>query len=420
MHDPTRQGNSFPFRILFPAGIALAIALRLLLVAATPFGQTIRFHLEGLNDEPAHVNYVKYLAVNHALPVQRGTVKDSGAFIRNDFEYYQPPLYYAIGALFYAALGARKGFVACRLFSFLCGILTVFLAGAIVGKTVRNGVLRRYAVLFAALFPTHAYFCALVSNDALSWLFAALMVYELIGAGSWGAVAHPGWGRAARLTLWLAAGMLTKSSLVIFFFVMAACGVAAALKMRKPAALLPVCGIIGVAAVIAAPWYVRNLSVYHSLFALNMGFGPPARIPATLPAIGGLIAMTIRYFWFPMQHGLPHSTGIKLCNIFGALVVAAQAVAAARYLGDKKRRTFEVAVLALLLALAVASYISLNVSHAEPEGRFLLPAFSAIVFFFGAPVVALFSRIGREPWALWIGAATALAPWCYLVFTKSA
>ena len=420
MREPTKRSEELSQHIIFRSFFSLAMALRLLLVVFVPFGQRVEHRLEGLNDEPAHFNYVKFLAAHHSLPIQRGTVKDPGAFERNDFEYYQPPLYYIIGAFFFATFGERNAFYCCRLFSCLCGILTVFLISSIVYKSAPDQLLRHYALLFAALFPTHAYFCAMISNDALSWLFATLIVYEVIAIGAPQSILHLSWKRSMRLIFYLAAGMLTKSSMAISFFVIAAYFFIGSIGTRKPSTALQGCGIVGIAAIVAFPWYFRNLLIYHSLFALNMGFGQPSHCLSTLQAITGFIEKTIHYFWFPMQHGAPGRVGTKICNIIGGAILVVQGIAAAEYLLRTKQPSFEVMLLTFVLILTTAFYISLNASHSEPEGRFLLPGFSAIVFFFGAPAVGLFNRIGRQHCALWAAIVSSMYPYLFLFFTKAA
>ncbi len=420
MHGHPIRDGGFSGSGIFTLFLSLAIALRLLLTVFTPFGQTVGQRLEGLNDEPAHFNYVKYLAGHRSLPRQTGTVKDPGAFGRNDFEYYQPPLYYVIGAFFYAAFGSKAAFYCCRLFSCCCGILTVFCIGAIAYKTVPDPLLRRYAVLFAALFPTHAYFCAMISNDALSWLLATLIVYEMMSAGRPHSRGFLPWRRAIRLMLCLAAGMLTKSSLAVFFIVTATWFFAGSLAERNLRTALQGCAAIGGAAVIAAPWYIRNLAVYHSPFALNMGFGPPVHFPATAQAIAGFIKKTVHYFWFPLQNVRPESVGVKICNGIGGVILVIQGIAAAVYMFRNGRRSYRAALLALVLLVTIISYVGLNLSHAEPEGIFRLPAFSAIVFFFGAPVVGAFGRRGGGGRVLAAAIITAMYPCLYLLFTKAA
>jgi hypothetical protein len=160
--------------------------------------------------------------------------------------------------------------------------------------------------------------------------------------------------------------------------------------------------------------------LYHSVMALNMGFGPPSHNLTTMRALLGFLEKTLHYFWFPMQHGISGSTGVRVCNALGGVILVAQVIALACYLFRIKRPLFNILLLGLVLILTIIAYISLNVSHLEPEGRFLLPAFPAIAFFCAAPVVRLFERRGAGSRALGVAVVTALFPCLYLLFTKAA
>ena len=400
--------------------LAVAIAIRLAFVFLLPFGQKIEHHLEGLNDEPAHFNYVKYCAVHRALPVQTETVKNRGAFERNVFEYYQPPLYYVCGSLFYAAFGERYSFFCCRLFSFLCGILTVMLIGHVAAMITRERALAAGVLLFAALLPTPAYFSALVSNDALSWLFAALITCELVKAGDPRTLALLPWRRVVSLSCCLTAGMLTKSSLAVFYPLIIGYFAWGGFRKRGRALLGQGCIVVASSLLLAAPWYLRNLHLYGSLFAINMGFGAAAGHLSGVSSFASLARRTVHYFWFPMQHVVSGSMGTKMCNLAGGLLVAVHGGAALWYLLRQKERAFGTAMLASLLVLACFAYINLNSAYSEPEGRFLLPAFAAIAFFFVAPAYTLLGRFGNKLPALAEITAVAMFPYLFLLFARSA
>ena len=78
----TSRAAIVPFALLLTA----AILLRIVFVFAVPLGPVVERRLEGLNDEPAHLNYVRYLVEHRSLPIQTGHVRQPGAFGRGDFE----------------------------------------------------------------------------------------------------------------------------------------------------------------------------------------------------------------------------------------------------------------------------------------------------------------------------------------------
>jgi len=102
---------------LFWLLFGVALILRLVLVWVLPFGQTVKYGLEGLNDEPSHYNYVKYLAENRQFPVQTESSKSPAAFEHNVYEYYQAPFYYVINAFLVPITGLRNALYAGRMIS---------------------------------------------------------------------------------------------------------------------------------------------------------------------------------------------------------------------------------------------------------------------------------------------------------------
>jgi 4-amino-4-deoxy-L-arabinose transferase-like glycosyltransferase len=399
-------GTSRAVTALASAAIALGIGLRLLGVWLIPFGQMVQYRLEGLNDEPAHFAYVEYLATRHALPVQTHSVGEPGAFERADFEYYQPPLYYVIGAALYGALGRDAGLIACRLLSALCGILTLGVMGMVFARCGMPPVAARIGVGFAALLPTHAYFCALVSNDALSWLLAGAILWRLAclaGAGGQDPAPPRALRRGALLAALLAAGVLTKGSLALFLPLTAALYTWESLRSRSARPVMEGLAVVVVACAVAAPWWIRSFQLYGSPFGLEAGFGAPARAPLTAARLYGLVAGTVRYFWFPMQN-LGASPWVRIPRLIGAAAIALHAAAWLMTIGRRGLSRTEVP-LVLCLALALAAHLWLNLAWSEPEGRFLLPAFVPIVYGF---TIGMWRLVERTRWEM-LGAMELLA-----------
>lgn len=398
--------------------LTLAVLLRGFLLVATPFGQTVASRIEGLNDEPAHVNYVRYLVEHRALPIQTHHYREPGAFERGDFEYYQPPLYYLVCAPLYAAAGERYGLYACRLVSFVCGLLSLVVVGRIFGLLDCSLSCRRLGIVFVALLPTHAYFSSLASNDSLSWLIALLIAREmLVLLDRWrDATEPPSLGFGVRLGLLLAAGTLTKNSIAIFPPVIALVYWYLAEGPRRPrvffASLVP----LGLMVLVAGPWYWRNHMVYGSFSALEVGFGPvePGLVSPT--GFAHVIRSTVRYFWFPMQHvsGSAAANGIR---VFGALLLALHAAAAVVYLRRPGGPDVKGLTMALLLFFALLAQITLGMSWTDIEGRFLLPALAPIAFLMVAPVFALAARWRDGERLAWIYVVLVAAhPWAMLAF----
>jgi len=365
--------------------LAAAIVLRVCFTLMLPFGPTVAGRLEGLNDEPAHFNYVRYLVQHRALPVQTRHVAEPGAFERADFEYYQPPLYYLLCAPLVAFAGDHAGLTLCRALSLVCALLSLVVLSRMLALLGLGASARRAGVAFAALLPVHVYFTSVVSNDGLSWLIALLITHELMRRVSVGADRPKGHVADVRLGVLLGLGMLTKSALAVFYPVVLLAY--AVLRLDRRRALAGAAIALGLSLVIAGPWYARNVMVYGSPFALQVGFGPPEPGRWSLLAQAHAAAITIQTFWSPMEH-VPTTSVVIALRMLGIALVALHATAALGGLARRLPLDRPTLVAGALLAVVVAGHVALNLTWGESEGRFLLPALAPIVFLVVAPVFA--------------------------------
>jgi 4-amino-4-deoxy-L-arabinose transferase-like glycosyltransferase len=398
--------------------LAVALLVRCVLVIAVPKGPTVARGLEGMNDEPAHFNYVRHLVVHRSLPVQTRHVREPGAFVRGDFEYYQPPLYYLVCAPLLAIAGESLGFLACRWVSFACGVLSLLVLARILARLACPPSSVSLGVAFLALMPTHAYFSALVSNDSMSWLIALLIVYEVLGLleSARGGAAGFDPRRDAWIGVLLAAGLLTKSTVAVVIPVVMFAYVYRAWRTRDLRGLAGLAIALGVAATLSAPWYTRNIARYGAPLPLHIGFGPVEAGRSTLESLYHVAGSTIRYFWFPMAHIGPGTSALVVRSVGGVLMLIHAALALA-YTVRAGGRNARVLSLWLLLAVTLAGYVKLNLLWGEAEARFLFPALAAIVFLFVQPVFALCARWKSGEaiaWA-WI-CLLAIHPWVLLAF----
>ena len=391
--------------ILFAVVLGAAIVLRVWFVLALPFGQTVAGRLEGLNDEPAHFYYVRYLVEHRALPVQTRHVAEPGAFERADFEYYQPPLYYLLGAPLVAFAGEETGLMLCRALSLLCALGSLVVLSRVLALLGLGVPARRAGVAFLAVLPVHAYFTSVVSNDSLCWLIALLITHELLGRARAGPPMAKGGGKGitadARLGVLLGLGMLTKSALAVFYPVaLLVCAVIERREGRRRA-LAAALIAIGLSLLLAGPWYARNVTLYGSPFALEVGFGPPEPGRWTLIAQAHAVAGTIRSFWFPMQH-LDHTPAVTALRALGAILVAFHATAVLRFLARRMPFDAPTITAVALLAVVIGGHVGLNLAWGESEGRFLLPALGPLVFLLVAPVFEFLARRRSGERLAWI------------------
>jgi len=403
--------------VLHAGVLAAAIVLRVCFTLTLPFGQTVAGRLEGLNDEPAHFNYVRYLVQHRALPVQTRHVAEPGAFERADFEYYQPPLYYLLCAPLVAFVGDHAGLTLCRALSLVCALLSLVVLSRILALLGLGATARQAGVAFAALLPVHVYFTSVVSNDGLSWLIALLITHELlrrVGQSAAATTQAGGIGPDVRLGVLLGLGMLTKSALAVFYPVALLAYAVLRLDRRRALAGATIALVISLA--IAGSWYARNVMVYGSPFALQVGFGPPEPGRWSLLAQAHAAAITIQTFWSPMQH-VPATPSALVLRMLGIALVALHATAALGFMAKRLPLDRPTLVAGALLAVVVAGHVALNLTWGESEGRFLLPALGPIVFLVVAPVFAwAAARRNGERIAYAYCVLLAAHPYVFLMF----
>lgn len=396
-----------------PTHIALlvAVVIRVFLVFAAPYGVAVGvLNIEGLNDEPSHYNYIRYLSTQRAFPVQTQSVDSPDAFERNEFEYYQPPLYYLMGAVVDVVTGPTVSRYAARLLSLLFGLLTLVVVARVLQDLGVPDDIRTAGVVFLAFMPTHAYFCAMVSNDSLSWLVAAVLTAEALRVAMPGRLATVGRWDLVRQALPLAAGLYTKTSLLLFFPVIAVAYGVRLVDNRRWTDILSGAGAMAAALLLAAPWYLRNQRVYGSLTAFDVACGPPRTSLLDPTTFVNFVKYSIKTFWFPMQH-IPGSRAAGLMGLLGALVLVGVVVAVVWHYARRHRPSVGDIVLGALLLLNLVGYVRFNWVWPHAEGRFLLPSVVPIALAMGIAVHTACRR-WQNRWAVPV-VAGVVAVWGY-------
>jgi len=263
-------------------------------------------------DEPAHFNYVKYVADNRRLPelclgdypaqyleelkARRFPPTMSIEPIR--YESYQPPLYYMLAAAVYVPAESLSlpMPLTLRALSLLLGGATLIISYRLVRSIYpHEPLLALGTAAFAATLPMHLTITAGVNNDVLIELLVTLIIGRLVTMAPSDWTARRAFGLGASLGL----AFLTK------MWAYVAAGVAAfallwdLLQSRQLTAprtwrlVLKRAGIMfGVAALVALPWLVRNVYVY--------GPGDPLGMARHDQVVAGQLT-TAQYI---AQHGL--------------------------------------------------------------------------------------------------------------------
>ena len=230
-------------------------------------------------DEPAHYNYIAYLAEKGDFPVlhfgdyphayleqiKAARFPPGMPVTPIRYESHQPPLYYGLAAPVYSLAGGSL--TALRLLSVLLGAGIVVLAYGVARRVLPGRAAPALgAAAFVAFLPQHLATVSQVGNDVLAELLLAAVLFLLVGLVARPQGESPALERRAPLVLGVLLGLILITKTTAYIAVPLALGVLVWrwLVDRAPARriLLEGLSILLPAAAIALPWYVRNIVVY--------------------------------------------------------------------------------------------------------------------------------------------------------------
>lgn len=371
-------------------------------------------------DEPAHYNYLLYLAKNHRLPVLRmgdypheylEEIKAarfppdmSIAPIR--YEFHQPPLYYVLAAVAYTAanpLGFEAQFLILRLLSLLLGCLLLLVAYAVVKEIFPDReFLPLAATAFIATVPMHIAMTAAINNDTLAELILALIIWLCIRGLKSGVTRR----RVVLLGCLVALALLTKTGIYGPAIVCVILTLALRARVEGKRAFFRRLLVTSGLALLSFPWFVRNVVVYGDLDlfgwqrhdAIVVGQPTTAQwitrygLPKTVQEF---FIVSFRSFWaqFGWMGILVDSRLYLLLAIVSTVVALGFILFLARIARDRQRLTaFQwcaLALLLLVLGLVASEHVLYNLKFVQHQGRYLFPAL--------VPIGLAFA-LGLEEW----------------------
>ena len=393
-------------------------------------------------DEPAHYNYVRFVAENLRYPVlQMGdypheyleeiTARHFPPEMSIDpirYEFHQPPLYYSLAVPFYWLTRfwppAQK-VIALRFLSLLMGGGVVYLAYLIAREVFpTNQVLALGTAAFVAGVPMHLAMLAAVNNDGLAELMLAGILWMLVryvkkegekGAkGAEGAEGRMPW-RLVGLGVLVGLGMLTKTTtlvsipLILVAVVLAIGHRPSAIRYRLSAISYQLFAIFLPALLLTLPWFVRNVFVYGGLDILGwtrhdaIVVGQP-RTADALARYGvarlarDLLLTTFRSFWaqFGWMGVLVDERIYLLLALLCALVGSGFLVYLVRVVRQRDilsaYQKTALGLLALSAFLTLLSYLWYNTQFVQHQGRYLFPALVPLGLFFALGLREILSR----------------------------
>jgi 4-amino-4-deoxy-L-arabinose transferase-like glycosyltransferase len=378
--------------------VAIYCALGFAYAVETPKWQT--------PDEPAHYNYVVYLAENYRFPVlQMGDYPHeylaeikAAKFppemsidpIR--YEYHQPPLYYLAAAAIYriaTPLGFEIQFLALRLLSVLLGVMLLAVAYSTVREIFpQNPLLALTATAVIASVPMFIAISAAINNDTLSDLILALVLWLCLKEIKVGLSQR----QVLVLGLLIALALLTKTT--IYVPAMLSVLVAFVVGGRKGGwhSLLRGLGTVcGLGVLLACWWFVRNAVTYGGLDLFgwqrhgSVVVGQPTT--AQWVAENGLgntvqhfLVTSFRSFW--AQFGWMGVFIDSRLYLLLAFVCTAIALGFALWLWRVARnhvlltsfQRWALLLLFLVFLTVAAEHVYYNLEFVQPQGRYLFPA----------------------------------------------
>ena len=410
-HEEGRRTAGSVFR---PSSFVLALIIVAYLSVGTLYA--VKTPAWQVPDEPAHYNYVRFVAEGRGLPVLQSGDYDA-AYLESikaarfppsmpidsiRYEFWQPPLYYALAAPIY--LATSGSLLALRLFSVALGGFVVVLAFLIVRRSAPGSLaLALGSAAFVAFVPQHVAMMAGTQNDGVAELLLALIVLQMLNLEL--QTASLKWGRLG-LTLGLA--LLTKGTIYMAVPLVA---VAIWLKYRSQSPhdyrWLVKGGVLvfGPALVLVLPWWIRNVAAYgwpDFLASIRhdgvvMGQPTPAEWMARF-GLGGylrdFVVTTFHSFWG--QFGW---MGVPMNDRYYAVLAVcslAASVGLSWYLARNASTATKnpgVWFLGSWILLAMVVYITYNVKYVQFQGRYLFPALIPIGLAF---------TLGLGQWTTWL------------------
>jgi 4-amino-4-deoxy-L-arabinose transferase-like glycosyltransferase len=368
-------------------------------------------------DEPAHYNYVRFVAEQAAIPVLNSGDYDQAYLeaikaqkfpeamsidtIR--YESHQPPLYYLAMTPFYLAGKAAplaERLIGLRLASALLGVVLLAITYRLSREVLPDGNgLPVLATAFVAFVPQHLAMLAGVENDVLAELLlagVALCLIRVLRFAAEGAKAERrnwwavgllvGLGLVTKTTTYVSAGLVAVTILLLWRQVR---DVRRSLSYAIPALILA----LGIGAV----WFVRNAAVYGPLDWLGLArhnavvFGQPR----TLDLYGSyLVAATyyfpimFRSFWGQFGWmGVPlDSRTYTVLLAFTVLLIFGLAVFLYRLRREpagaaRSAKSARLSLLGAWVAFTFVATVGYSLEFFQAQGRYLFPALGAIAFY---------------------------------------
>lgn len=357
--------------------LAVHVILALVYWHATPYGAA--------PDERPHGNYIAHMASTKNIPVYSATNADG-------YEFYQPPFYYFAAVPLYVAakaMGVQDPAVAARLLSIILGALSILFAYLTIRKVFPDKwEIAVASAGFIALLPTHVMTSSMVSNDILmeAVFGAALFLMTDLLTDKMTRL------KSVLFGVLLGIGILGKMTCLALFPIAAIAylltwkrnGVDAKAMFRSSGIVLLVSLLVG------GWWLLRNQVVYGNLLGMTQmqqAFMTHSQSVQNMLSHGVdpgsyllmVVVWTFRSFWGAFGHMMNTSDFMPgWAYVLTAVVSLVSIVGACRTLKTLKEEAAWQSgvpiIFGLTLAIVLLSFLQLNMTVFQAQGRYLYPA----------------------------------------------
>lgn len=245
--------------IILILSLAISIFFRVKIIEELPLGTSkTEYGLIGFDDEPAHLNYVKYLTQYDDYPVLKRNISDPNAFEHNEFEYHQPPVYYEFVSNIVDTFGLTKSQIlkVGRYFNLILYLVSIPVIALIFIKFGFGGDKLIAMVITFLLLGSTIYFSSLLSNDMLSWLLIwSIILFSISDMRR----------TYVYLIVLISLAHLTKFNVILVYPFL----IYLLIKKRRDLQLFKGVLIIILPIIISLPWYFRNYEIYGNPLILG-------------------------------------------------------------------------------------------------------------------------------------------------------
>jgi 4-amino-4-deoxy-L-arabinose transferase-like glycosyltransferase len=378
--------------------VALAAALLAYFVLA--FGYLTLTPAWQNPDEPAHFNYVAYVATTGGLPVlqpgdwdsallerlKTGTLQPQDDITTIRYESWQPPLFYLLAAPVYRLSPQQDALARLRALNVAFGAITLVLAYLVAREVLAHPGAVPLAMVGIPMFTAVS---AALSADPLANLLAAAVVLALVIRVRQPPDTTIGWPIVTGVLLGF--GLLTKLELAIF-----APLVLLVILLRSSNKLREVLLAGLTTAVLLIPWLVHQVTSYG--WTDPLAVARHSAVVQDQPRFPGFSSDWLAQFATTSFHSFWAQFGwmaivasTRLYLIWGVLTILAVIglAASGQWLKQPAAR-----LLLATIALACLAYVGYNLAFIQFQGRYLFTALVPIA----VVLVRGWSALPPRPW----------------------